>query len=320
MRKNIIKKIYLSTAILLGCGVGSAVLQPANILIPAAQAQEQAESATEPLFAPGQSPEEFAAVRKQAEKDGVSQQILLEADLLHALFNQDKAGLVAQLQSLKEIGSQLKIEGSHFFESQSDYDSLVEGISALKAEQENDDDAFEQHIKQALWLGPPPLQDIYLGWMNERRSAIAMQKVTVPLDTKLRDSDGKETTLKAAMGDNKAMLIDFWAEWCAPCMNAMDELKTRGTILAPQKVAVVGLNIEDDGATNAIEIAARVKKDFDMSLPWLVEPTGLPYSHLLNVDTIPRAVLVSAEGKVLFSGHPADPALLAALQEIGATL
>jgi hypothetical protein len=78
---------------------------------------------------------------------------------------------------------------------------------------------------------------------------------------------------------------------------------------------VVGLNTESNAS-----IAAKVKQQKNISLPWLVEPKGEPYSGLLNIDSIPRMVLVSPEGKVLYNGHPSDPALKEALAKIGATL
>ena len=49
---------------------------------------------------------------------------------------------------------------------------------------------------------------------------------------------------------------------------------------------------------------------------WLVEPNGKPFSELLKISSIPRMILLSPEGRVLFNGHPHDPALWTALKKI----
>ena len=56
------------------------------------------------------------------------------------------------------------------------------------------------------------------------------------------------------------------------------------------------------------------------ALPWLVEPPDRPYSKAFELDSIPRMILLSPEGKVLFNGHPEDPALWAALKKIDASI
>jgi hypothetical protein len=41
-----------------------------------------------------------------------------------------------------------------------------------------------------------------------------------------------------------------------------------------------------------------------------------PYSKLLEIDSIPRMILVAPDGKVLFNGHPQDQGLWSALQKL----
>lgn len=316
MKQNY-RKLLMSGALLFGLGMGTAVLPPAQHvpqLVSLAHAQEEA--TMEALFSPGSTSEEFAAAQKKAKAEGASEQLLLESSVIRSFYSQDKQALVTLLKPLQDAGAKLELEESQLFQKRTDYESLVEGISALQAEQQDNAAAFEKHIKEAVWLASPMLQPVYLSWLNTYRAAAEMKNVRVPLELELQDSEGKTTSLKAVLGDGKAILVDFWAEWCAPCMNAMGELKEKGAALAPQGVVVAGLNTEKNG----VEIAARVKKNKEINLPWLVEPSGQPYSRLLNIDSIPRMVLVSPQGEVLYNGHPSDPALKTALAKVGAKL
>ncbi len=267
------------------------------------------------LFSRETTPEEYEAAFFKANTAGVSAQVLLESQIIRSLYSQDKDKLVALKTPLQNFGMNLDVKNSQLFTSRSDFDSMLEGLRALQSEQNDDATGFETHIKEAIWQSPALYQPLFLGWLNEYRKNEAMKKVVVPLNTKLMTSDSTETNLQNLMGNNKAMLLDFWASWCAPCMASMGELKIRGEKLAPQGVIVVGMNTE-----GSADKAALVKQRENIALPWLVEPEGEPYSLLLEADSIPRNVLISREGKVLFNGHPNDPALIRALAKIGATL
>jgi len=301
-------------AIVAALGIGSTLASsPSNWLVATAHAQD--EKTIKTLFSPETTEEVFEAAFQQAVAQGASEQLLLEANITHGFYAEDTAPLVALVEPLRNLDANLDLKNSQLFKERRDYNGLLNAFQALQAGQENDAAAFEKHIKEALWLASPIYQPLYLKWLNEYRAAEIMKNLTVPLETKLITSDGEETSFKEVLGENKALLVDFWASWCGPCMNAMDELKSKSTRLSGQGVMVVGLNTESDVAK-----ASAVKKQKGMTLPWLIEPDGGPYSALLNIDSIPRMVLISPEGKVLYNGHPADPALKTALAKLDVTL
>ena len=146
-------------------------------------------------------------------------------------------------------------------------------------------------------------------------SGVDMSKVKIPMELRFQLSNGGHTTLAKLTKGKKAVLLDFWASWCGPCMALMPELKKKAEALGPQGIVVAGMNTEAEPDT-----AEKTRKNLEIKFPWLVEPEDAPLSDLLEIDSIPRMILISPEGKVLYNGHPQDPRLNAALAQLGVNL
>jgi thiol-disulfide isomerase/thioredoxin len=144
-------------------------------------------------------------------------------------------------------------------------------------------------------------------------------KLLLAMDLEIPFSNGGKTSLGELVKGRRALLLDFWASWCGPCMALMDELRTRAHKLSASNIVVAGINTEAalDGPSKAKAKAERVRKSKKMDLPWLVEPSDEPLTRLFEVNTIPRAVLVNSEGKILYNGYPNDGGLTRALAEVG---
>ena len=135
-----------------------------------------------------------------------------------------------------------------------------------------------------------------------------------PIDTAVRASNGGTTTVGRIMTQTgaRAILINFWASWCGPCVASMPELKNRATELSPRGILVAGMNIEAD-----MEKAARMKERQTINFPWLIEPASKPFSRQFKINSVPRALLVDRDGNVLFNGHPSDRNLSSILARLG---
>ena len=287
-----------------------------------------AESAIEArLMEAARTPEQdFFAAYDAARDAGVPEGKLVQARLIKALVAGDIRGMVGMIEKIEQnrdafdVGFSPKEQTKYAFVSAGEIDGMLHALKAVRAYQDDDEAAFETHAKAAFWAWPQWAQMFHLAELIQRKRVQEVTQeyashVTLPLDTSLRDLDGKLVTLGDLLRERKAVLFDFWASWCGPCMRSMPELQERANVLPAQGVAVVAVNTDEE---TPLDKARKVRDEKSMDLPWLVEQEGRPLSEALFIDSIPRAVLVGTDGKVLFNGHPADEGLVAALNALGA--
>jgi len=108
-----------------------------------------------------------------------------------------------------------------------------------------------------------------------------------------RDPTGRAWS--AADFDGQPLLLNFWATWCAPCVEEMPMLSTLQRDLAARGLRVVGIALDDP------ERAAAFAADLDLAYPVLVGDTdvvmtGQRYGNRSGM--LPFTVLVDAQGIV----------------------
>jgi len=102
--------------------------------------------------------------------------------------------------------------------------------------------------------------------------------------------DGKQITLSTYRG--KVVLLDFWASWCAPCLEEMPDLinlqKQNGG-----KLQVIGVSMDD-----GLDAAKSVTTRFSFNYPLLMGDAkfGNLYGGVLG---LPEIYLIGRDGKVL---------------------
>ena len=110
------------------------------------------------------------------------------------------------------------------------------------------------------------------------------------LSAALPDLSGKVRTLREWQG--RVVLANFWATWCAPCLEEMPLLSSFGSEMGPKGLQVVGIGI--DQAAKISDFAGKHK----ITYPLLVGDAGtiglmrklgnsgggLPFSCILGRD------------------------------------
>jgi len=115
-------------------------------------------------------------------------------------------------------------------------------------------------------------------------------------DFQLELLDGKAFKLSEHKGH--IVVLDFWASWCGPCMQAMPQVDEVLKEFAEKGVELVAVNMQEDsaaitGALERLKISPAVALDIDGAV-----------AERYQVSAIPQTVVVDAEGNVaeLFIG------------------
>lgn len=260
-----------------------------------------------------QSDDEFGALLQEATAEGVSEQILLEARILRFWKTDDHAMLESILPEMERSLGSWDFDESEVFRNEKDMLGYYYLFRAIKASDSGNALDFESYVKESFW-NQPELSGVLTRYISDWQKSERMASFVMPMDTEILTSQGETTTLAEQLGDNKGIILDFWATWCAPCIALLPELKQKAEVLAPQGIVVAGMNIETPAQADPVRVQREI------NFPWLVDSGETSFKELLMLDSIPRMVLVSPAGKVLFDGHPMDPGLKDALAKIDVTL
>jgi len=110
------------------------------------------------------------------------------------------------------------------------------------------------------------------------------------------DLEGKDFDLQSLKG--KTVLLNFWAPWCAPCVQEMPELETLSKKLAPKGLVVVGVAV-DEHVSSIINFQKKAGLSF-----LLVVDGDRNVSNSYKVKGYPESFFIDKDGKVVLFHDP----------------
>ena len=123
-------------------------------------------------------------------------------------------------------------------------------------------------------------------------AAVIQTKGDVAPDFALQSPEGKTVHLSDFRG--KAVLLNFWATWCAPCKIEMPWFVELQKQYGPEGLQIVGVAMDDASPKDIADFA----KDMGVNYPVLIgkEAVGDAYG---GVQFLPESFYIDRNGKVL---------------------
>jgi thiol-disulfide isomerase/thioredoxin len=130
---------------------------------------------------------------------------------------------------------------------------------------------------------------------NQRLSPAPAQSSAVStfLSQSMKDADGQEQHL--GQWKDRALVVNFWATWCAPCVDEMPELSALQQEISAQNIQILGIGI--DSASNIADFARKYRIGYPLYVGGM---SGSELSRALGNQGggLPFTVIIGRDGQV----------------------
>ncbi len=118
-------------------------------------------------------------------------------------------------------------------------------------------------------------------------------------DLNCRDSSGNKLSLEKYK--NKFLVIDVWASWCSPCIDAFPHWKEMINALNSDLINFVGISVDQ----NIVDFEATIKKH-QLTNPQYIADNGWNSLIMSNykIKKIPRTIIIDPNGKIFNYNAP----------------
>jgi len=127
---------------------------------------------------------------------------------------------------------------------------------------------------------------------------------------KLKDLNNRSKSFSELQGE-KLTLVDFWATWCKPCIQAIPKLNKIYNEYRDKGVEIVGINA--DSPRNSAKVKP-FAKTYKISYPILRDPNN-EITTEFNVTAFPTLYIIDSKNEIVYTHigfRPGDEKLIIA--------
>ena len=170
-------------------------------------------------------------------------------------------------------------------------------------------------MRRILGISTIPLLVVLLGSIENVQAQDSPQLQTTSADSVLHADAATATTappfVVESLDDNgsyfanesfagKIVLVDFWATWCPPCVDALPELEKMYEEFHPQGFEILSLSFD------ASDERIRRFRDKLFAMPWKHGRLAGGFNDVVSLSfglqNIPHYVLIDREGMIIAEG------------------
>ncbi len=162
-----------------------------------------------------------------------------------------------------------------------------ENVIAVSPDRTTDPKVFLAFLEKGATAAPTPAG-------GQAAGQVAADGSDLP---KVNNLDGSPFDTAALNG--KVVVVDFWATWCVPCVHEIPGFNQILREYGPKGVAVLGVSMDDDGATVVRPFLKKHPMDYNVALG------PQPLFEQFKLDELPVTVIFGRNGKQVkrFDGY-----------------
>lgn len=133
----------------------------------------------------------------------------------------------------------------------------------------------------------------WLGYRQTAPAAAGSNAVSMLLTQTLNDTSGQPQAL--SQWKDRPLVVNFWATWCAPCVDEMPELSALQQEVGGRGIQILGIGI--DSPSNITEFGTKYKISYPLYAGGM-SGTELSRQFGNQAGGLPFTVLIDRQGQV----------------------